>query len=153
MPVDVERLRIQRQGGEQHVVHFSHGPPQRVMEELRQLKILEIKSGHRSCPQKPSLAVSARLRKASGRFHVSLRLLVHHPLTRFSCGGAWAGMSAIVDRFLGWAQRAPVAGRAGAARALARAYLGSELTPAERADIETAITVLLDDPAVEVRFV
>ena len=62
-------------------------------------------------------------------------------------------MSAIVDQFLGWAQRAPVVGRAGAARALARAYLTSDLSAAEREKIETAMTVLLDDSAVEVRLV
>lgn len=62
-------------------------------------------------------------------------------------------MSAIVDQFLGWAQRAPVAGRVGAARALARAFLSSALSPEEREHVETAMTVLLDDSAVEVRLV
>lgn len=62
-------------------------------------------------------------------------------------------MSAIVDRFLNWASKAPVAGRVGAARALARAYLESELSAGERVDVETGLTVLLDDPAVEVRLV
>jgi uncharacterized protein (DUF2336 family) len=62
-------------------------------------------------------------------------------------------MSAVVDQFLNWARKAPVAGRAGAARALARAYLTSDLAPEERDHVETAMTVLLDDPAVEVRLV
>jgi len=62
-------------------------------------------------------------------------------------------MSAVVDRFLTWARRAPVAGRAGAARALARAFLTSELSQEERDHVETAMTVLLDDPSVEVRMV
>lgn len=60
-------------------------------------------------------------------------------------------MNAIVDQFLGWARTAPVSGRVGAARALARAYLTSELSLDERSQIDTALTVLLDDPAVEVR--
>jgi uncharacterized protein (DUF2336 family) len=62
-------------------------------------------------------------------------------------------MSAVVDQFLNWTRTAPVAGRAGAARALARAYLTSDLAPQERDHVETAMTVLLDDPAVEVRLV
>ncbi len=62
-------------------------------------------------------------------------------------------MSAMVDNFLDWARRAPVSARTGAAKALARAYLGSALPEDERDDIETAMTVLLDDAAVEVRTV
>lgn len=62
-------------------------------------------------------------------------------------------MIGVVDQFLSWARRAPVTGRAGAARALARAYLTSDLSDFERDQVETAMTVLLDDPAVEVRLV
>lgn len=62
-------------------------------------------------------------------------------------------MGGVVDQFLNWSSRAPVAGRVGAARALARAYLTSELSEEEREQVETAMTVLLDDPAVEVRLV
>src|SRR5262245_39202686 len=62
-------------------------------------------------------------------------------------------MTAVVDQFLNWARKAPVAGRAGAAKALARAYLTSDLSVEERDHVETAMTVLLDDPAVEVRLV
>jgi uncharacterized protein (DUF2336 family) len=62
-------------------------------------------------------------------------------------------MDGVVTRFLTWSRGAPVAGRVGAARALARAYLTSELSPEEREQVETAMTVLLDDQAVEVRLV
>jgi uncharacterized protein (DUF2336 family) len=41
--------------------------------------------------------------------------------------------------------------RAAAATALARAFLVSPVSPDERDEMETAMTVLLDDPAVEVR--
>ena len=60
-------------------------------------------------------------------------------------------MSAIVERFLNWAQSAPIVRRQEAAHALARGYLYSAMAPEERADVEAALTVLLDDPAVEVR--
>ena len=63
-------------------------------------------------------------------------------------------MGAMVENFLGL-------GAAGAGRrprraprkALARAYLGSALPEDERDEIEAAMTILLDDPAVEVRLV
>jgi uncharacterized protein (DUF2336 family) len=57
----------------------------------------------------------------------------------------------IVERFLHWARTAPLAGRRQAANALSRAYLVSPLSPEERDQVETAITILLDDPAPEVR--
>lgn len=60
-------------------------------------------------------------------------------------------MTAIVERFLRWARTAPVAQRVKAADALSRAYLGSPLGPQERGDVEASLTVLLDDPAPEVR--
>jgi uncharacterized protein (DUF2336 family) len=60
-------------------------------------------------------------------------------------------MSAIVERFLQWAGTATASRRVEAASALSRAFLQSPLLPAERDDVEAAITVLLDDPAPEVR--
>lgn len=60
-------------------------------------------------------------------------------------------MSALVERFLNWARRAPADRREEAARALARSYLVSPLSPEERAAVEAAMTVLLDDGATEVR--
>jgi len=60
-------------------------------------------------------------------------------------------MSGIIERFLNWADGAPALARADAARSLARAFLLSPLAPAERDEVEAALTVLLDDPAVEVR--
>ena len=60
-------------------------------------------------------------------------------------------MSAIVERFLNWAQSAPIVRRQEAAHALAGGYLYSAMAPEERADVEAALTVLLDDPAGEVR--
>jgi uncharacterized protein (DUF2336 family) len=57
----------------------------------------------------------------------------------------------IVERFLQWARTAPVARRAEAAQALARAYLDSPLQPEQRDQVEAAMTVLLDDGAAEVR--
>jgi uncharacterized protein (DUF2336 family) len=60
-------------------------------------------------------------------------------------------MSAIVERFLNWARRAPAERREEAARALARSYLVSPLSPEEREALEAAMTVLLDDGAVAVR--
>lgn len=59
----------------------------------------------------------------------------------------------IVERFLQWAQKAPLARRTQAAGAIARAYLLSPLSPEEREQVEAALTVLLDDPSPEVRLV
>ncbi len=60
-------------------------------------------------------------------------------------------MTAIVEQFLNWAHQAAPARRAQAARALARSYLVSPLSPDERDQVEAALTVLLDDQAMEVR--
>ncbi len=60
-------------------------------------------------------------------------------------------MSAIIERFLNWTREAPALSRADAAHALARAFLVSPLSPEERDEVETALTVLLDDPALDVR--
>lgn len=57
----------------------------------------------------------------------------------------------IVRRFLAWAETAPAASRADGARALARAYLTADLTPADRHHAEFALTRLLDDPSPLVR--
>lgn len=60
-------------------------------------------------------------------------------------------MSAIVEQFLNWARRASAARRVEAAGALARSYLLSPLSQEDRDQVEAAITVLLDDSAIEVR--
>lgn len=60
-------------------------------------------------------------------------------------------MSGIVEQFLNWARRAPAEKREEAARALARAYLTSPVSPEERDGLEAAMTVLLDDRAKAVR--
>ena len=60
-------------------------------------------------------------------------------------------MSAIIERFLNWTREAPALSRADAAHALARAFLVSPLSPHGRDEVETALTVLLDDPALDVR--
>ena len=60
-------------------------------------------------------------------------------------------MGAMVESFVQWARRAPLADRAGAARELARGYLAPDSREDERDEIEAAMTMLLDDPAVEVR--
>ena len=57
----------------------------------------------------------------------------------------------IVAKFLTWIETAPVARRAEATSALARAFLHSPLEPLEREAAETALTILLDDPAPIVR--
>ncbi|SHF30739.1 Uncharacterized conserved protein, DUF2336 family [Kaistia soli DSM 19436] len=58
----------------------------------------------------------------------------------------------IVRQFLEWLETAPAGRRAEAAHAMARAYLYSEVDSEARADMEAAMTVLLDDPATEVRY-
>ncbi len=62
-------------------------------------------------------------------------------------------MGAMVENFLQWARKAPVAARVGAARELARNYLMPSLPEDERDEIDEALTILLDDPASEVRTV
>lgn len=58
----------------------------------------------------------------------------------------------IVRDFLRWIETAPAGRRAEAAHALARAFLHSEIDAETRSGMEAAMTVLLDDPAREVRF-
>jgi uncharacterized protein (DUF2336 family) len=57
----------------------------------------------------------------------------------------------IVRRFLAWAQSADAHARAEGARALARAYLYSDLTASVRAEAAVAMTALTDDSSVLVR--
>ncbi|TLP48658.1 DUF2336 domain-containing protein [Cohaesibacter sp. CAU 1516] len=57
----------------------------------------------------------------------------------------------IVAKFLSWMDTAPVERRAEATSALARAYLYSPLEPSEKEAADTALTILLDDPAPMVR--
>lgn len=57
----------------------------------------------------------------------------------------------IVQRFLAWAPTAPAPQRAEAAGALARAYLYSGLSRPDFQAAEAALTMLLDDPSVDVR--
>jgi uncharacterized protein (DUF2336 family) len=58
----------------------------------------------------------------------------------------------IVHEFLRWMETAPAAMRADATHALARAYLHSNVDEETRHGMEAAMTVLLDDPARDVRF-
>jgi len=57
----------------------------------------------------------------------------------------------IVRDFLCWVDTAPVVARVEASSALARAWLFSKMSEEERQAALAALTVLLDDPAVEVR--
>jgi uncharacterized protein (DUF2336 family) len=57
----------------------------------------------------------------------------------------------IVQQFLRWVRTAPPGERADAASAVARAFLHSPLDPLDRKAAEVAMTVLLDDPAPQVR--
>ncbi len=57
----------------------------------------------------------------------------------------------IVQHFLKWVDTARVNERAAAANALARAYIGSDLSFEDRCAAEAALTLLLDDPSPKVR--
>lgn len=57
----------------------------------------------------------------------------------------------VVQHFLKWMETAKVQERATAAVALARAYLGHELSFEDRYAAEAALTLLLDDPSAKVR--
>lgn len=57
----------------------------------------------------------------------------------------------IVRQFLLWARSAPASQRAEAVRALARTFLGTSLSPSDRAEAETALIAMLDDPSPLVR--
>ncbi len=57
-----------------------------------------------------------------------------------------------VRQFFEWLETAPAGQRAEAAHAMARAFLYSEVDAPAREDMEAAMTVLLDDPAAEVRY-
>src|SRR6516162_2159477 len=62
-----------------------------------------------------------------------------------------AGGIMIVRNFLQWVRSAPAAERGDATRALARAYLYSDLSADDRAAAEGALIMLLDDPSPLVR--
>src|SRR6476620_809173 len=55
-------------------------------------------------------------------------------------------------QFVHWVRQAPAGERAEATSALARAYLYSDLSPADRAAAEGAMILLLDDPSPLVRY-
>ena len=57
----------------------------------------------------------------------------------------------IVRQFISWVRTASAGERAEATRALARAWLISDLTPDDRAAAEGALLMLLDDPSPLVR--
>jgi uncharacterized protein (DUF2336 family) len=57
----------------------------------------------------------------------------------------------IVHKFLAWAETAPTGRRAEGANLLARAYLHSPIDAETRSAMEAVLTLLLDDPAPEVR--
>jgi uncharacterized protein (DUF2336 family) len=57
----------------------------------------------------------------------------------------------IVRKFIQWSQGVSAAARADGVAALSRAYLYSEMDPAERQDAEYALYALLDDPSPLVR--
>src|SRR5262249_31153757 len=61
------------------------------------------------------------------------------------------GLAMIMRDFLAWAATAPAVSRADGARALARAYLATDLSLADRREAEMALTRLLDDPSPLVR--
>ncbi|NDV88068.1 DUF2336 domain-containing protein [Aurantimonas aggregata] len=57
----------------------------------------------------------------------------------------------IVQRFVHWRETATSAGRAEAARAVAQAFVDGRFCPAERAEAEATLTLMLDDPSPKVR--
>ena len=63
----------------------------------------------------------------------------------------WTQVIMLVREFLDWIDRAPAGQRASAARALCRFYLQAEVDAEVRNAMEAAVTVLLDDPAPDVR--
>src|SRR5436190_13407870 len=64
---------------------------------------------------------------------------------------ALVGRTMIVRQFIGWIRTAPAGERAEATRALARAWLISDLTADDRAAAEGALLMLLDDASPLVR--
>ncbi len=60
-------------------------------------------------------------------------------------------VSMLAREFLDWIDRAPTGHRASAARALCRFYLQGEVRAEVSDAVEAALTILLDDPAPEVR--
>ncbi len=58
----------------------------------------------------------------------------------------------IVRQFLEWMETAPAERRADAAHAMARAFLHSKVDDTARRGMEAALTVLLDDPSLAVRY-
>ena len=57
----------------------------------------------------------------------------------------------IVRQFISWIRHAPAGERAEATRALARAYLISDLSDDDRVAAEGALLLMLDDPSPLVR--
>jgi len=60
-------------------------------------------------------------------------------------------MGAMVENFLRWSRNASVSDRTSAAGELVRVYFSVKLSEEELSDIDAAMTILLDDSAVEVR--
>src|SRR6516165_1022929 len=61
--VEMKRLRVHRQGAEQHIVHLANGAAHRVIEDLAFFKFLEIQSSHRLAS---SLAPAGSIPGATG---------------------------------------------------------------------------------------
>ena len=49
MPIDMQRLRVKRHVGEQHVVPPSHGAPQAMLVDVADRKVLEIEAASAGC--------------------------------------------------------------------------------------------------------
>ena len=65
MVVDVQRLGIERQAGEQHVVHLGHCAPDRMLQDATDYEILQIQPTHPTAPSRFSV-VYPLLAGASG---------------------------------------------------------------------------------------
>ena len=102
VPVDVQRLRVERHVGEQHVVHLRHRAAVAVLGERADREILEIEAAARVALRGVHGGAGHRLvllsarRGARGRgVKVPFTIIVNSPLRRASCARRKTAMTSI----------------------------------------------------------
>ena len=131
------------------------GPPVAAVSPVAQIEHQRIRTGGRR-PVKAVVAVRRYHQQGAQGGHRALETCGNHGERSFNqLRPRWMAsesqVTMLVREFLEWIDHAPSGQRADAAHALARAYLDAAVDADIRSAMEAAMTVLLDDPAHEVR--
>ena len=153
--VDMQRLRVERHGREQHVVALGHGlvsgrggrpgPAGTPRDIARPCSVLRVLGGLIGTTTGTGKPVKRHGEPIVNHFCLASILTARG----MSAGGKRALM--VVSHFLKWIYTAKAGERAAAAGALARAYVDRDLPFEDRCAAEAALTLLLDDPSAKVR--